>query len=436
MRRLDQYNNYNYNNNFQIDGSYNIEFSQCVDVRMIDEELFDEDNIAYTQSGQIRMSKSYVLFHVCQDDDCYYESEDDLYIVDLATYLLNVASQKATSRANYCEACVNYASFCGAYGGDDDANDGYNNRFLSNTIDCDQCATYGCYDGYSDNGAEDELAMIEDIADCLNLGMNWNGHDLYTGPICNQYGTGVEMAIFLDNECTVYTNQKSFSDIPSYYIYNNENLYTQAQTSIEYTFLEAASCAAEQEFDSPYNQNDDDAAQYDDGNANYYNYNNNNNNQGYEANEYCQNIFDGGATSFNNCGSQNYNNGYQDDDQNNYYQDDQYNFYSYDMLYQDSNDMSEVCSVVAKMEGAYTYTYDSGTTWDENASSESSGNDSISWSVLTGSNGPSGTMIALLYVLAVLAAIIVLLFLYGILAKHRRDRREQNVGIYQGGSLV
>ena len=28
---------------------------------------------------------------------------------------------------------------------------------------------------------EDELDMIEDIAGCLNLGMNWNGHDLYTG---------------------------------------------------------------------------------------------------------------------------------------------------------------------------------------------------------------------------------------------------------------
>ena len=148
---------------------------------MIDDELFDEDNIAYTQSGQIQMSKSYVLFHVCQEDDCYYESEEDLYIVDLATYLLNIASQKATKRANYCEACVNYASFCGAYGGDDDTNDGYNNRFLSNTIDCDQCATYGCYDGYSNNGAENEIDMIEDIADCLNLGMNWNGHDLYTG---------------------------------------------------------------------------------------------------------------------------------------------------------------------------------------------------------------------------------------------------------------
>ena len=62
------------------------------------------------------------------------------------------------------------------------------------------------------------------------------------------------MAIFLDNECTVYTNQKSFSDIPSYYIYNNANLYTQAQSYIEYSFSETTSCAAEQEFDSPYNQ--------------------------------------------------------------------------------------------------------------------------------------------------------------------------------------
>ena len=30
-------------------------------------------------------------------------------------------------------------------------------------------------------------------------------------------GDGVELAIFLDDQCTVYSNQKSFADIPSYY---------------------------------------------------------------------------------------------------------------------------------------------------------------------------------------------------------------------------
>ena len=97
---------------FEIDGSYSIKFSQCVDIKTVDENLFDENLISYVQAGQVVSTKSYVLFHVCQNNNCYYESDDDLYIVDLPTYLSNVAMYYANQRTNYCEACNEFQDYC------------------------------------------------------------------------------------------------------------------------------------------------------------------------------------------------------------------------------------------------------------------------------------------------------------------------------------
>ena len=97
---------------FEIDGTYNLKFSECVDVKTYNEDLFDEDLVAYVQEGQVVSSSSYVLFHVCQSDDCYYESDDDLYIVDLPTYLENVATYHANKRTDYCEMCEEFEEYC------------------------------------------------------------------------------------------------------------------------------------------------------------------------------------------------------------------------------------------------------------------------------------------------------------------------------------
>ena len=51
---------------------------------------------------------------MCQGNNCYYESEEDLYIVDLASYVKNVAMYHAGVRSGYCEACLEYADYCTA----------------------------------------------------------------------------------------------------------------------------------------------------------------------------------------------------------------------------------------------------------------------------------------------------------------------------------
>ena len=102
-RRLDE-------EEFEIDGSYSIKFARCLEVKTMDEDLFDEDIVAYVQSGDIVAAKSYILFHVCQDDACYYDSYDDLYLVDLATYIGSVALYHANYRTDYCEQCEQFVS--------------------------------------------------------------------------------------------------------------------------------------------------------------------------------------------------------------------------------------------------------------------------------------------------------------------------------------
>ncbi len=99
-------------NNNEIDGSYYIQFSECMDVKLYDEDLFGENTINYVKNGQIIAAKSYVLFHVCQENSCYLESDDDLYLVDLATYLVNIAQYYANKRTDYCEQCQEYEDYC------------------------------------------------------------------------------------------------------------------------------------------------------------------------------------------------------------------------------------------------------------------------------------------------------------------------------------
>ena len=96
----------------EIDGTYNLKFSECVDVKTTAEDLFSDELVEYAQAGSVVAAKSYVLFHVCQGDDCYYEADADLYMVDLPTYLTNVATYHANKRNDYCEACEEFEDYC------------------------------------------------------------------------------------------------------------------------------------------------------------------------------------------------------------------------------------------------------------------------------------------------------------------------------------
>ena len=98
----------------EIDGSYSLKFSQCVELKTKDEEMFEDENmVAYVQSGQIASAASYVLFHICESSsDCYYDTDGDVYMVSLADWLTYISQSHANKRTDYCNACNEFADYC------------------------------------------------------------------------------------------------------------------------------------------------------------------------------------------------------------------------------------------------------------------------------------------------------------------------------------
>ena len=53
--------------NVEITSSHTLKFSQCIDLQLLDKDLFDENVIDFTMNGQIMSTKSFALFHVCDN---------------------------------------------------------------------------------------------------------------------------------------------------------------------------------------------------------------------------------------------------------------------------------------------------------------------------------------------------------------------------------
>ena len=277
-------------------------------------------------------------------------------------------------------------------------------RRLMGTIDCEQCAAYDCYNMADDDVDADASDFIGNLANCMATGQYWNGERLYLSAMCSPYGDGVELAVFLDDECTVYTSKAAFQDVYQQYIYANgaDDLSSYAETYIKSAFEDEMPCK-EMEFANPYEATDDDAAG--------------------EVSDYCAQIFDEGALDFNQCYNDNYNFG------SNYNDDDELSWYTYDMTYREANDIEDVCSVVYKMSGEYSYSYNiqkSGTWYDRDASGAKKSSKSASRKSLEFSR----TAIALLVLLGVGIAGTASLFSY----KRRRARRMEP--LYQGGAMM
>lgn len=220
--------------------------------------------------------------------------------------------------------------------------------------------------------------------------------------MCSPYGDGVELAVFLDNECTVYTNKANFADVYANYIAKNglNDFSGDVEVYIKSAFEEELPCK-EMEYANPDEVGDDD-------------------NYG-DANEYCQQIFAKGAIDFNQCYSQNYNFG------SNNQEDDEYSWYTYDMTYDEANDLDDVCTVVYQMSGEYTYSYDeekSGTWYNRDKSG------SIKPAKSSNGLGFSPLTITLFVLLGVA------IFGVAALLSYRKSRARRMEPLYQGGAMI
>jgi len=199
---------------------------------------------------------------------------------------------------------------------------------------------------YTEVDSDSIAEWVENIAGCQETGATLDEWwPLYAGFMCNEDGSGVDIGLFLDEDCSIYTTTESYQNIASE---DEQAIIAEATGLITYTFLNEISCSEDLTFLS--------IQQYSQMERNYK-YNENNEYEEYgEANEYCQALFEGGALSIHDCN--------QDGEEDEVDENAEVEFYSYDysgytyvLSYADSTDMEATCSVIQNMQGEYTPVY-------------------------------------------------------------------------------
>ncbi|KAL3935248.1 MAG: hypothetical protein SGBAC_009198 [Bacillariaceae sp.] len=183
-------------------------------------------------------------------------------------------------------------------------------RRATETVDCETCQSV-CADqstSYTQNSNNNDnnqgeytnyeaFEWLQGLSECeqVNYGnyYNMNGengnsndqmyNELYAGLMCNADGTGIEVGLFIDEECSVWNPSKSFKSILDEetppYIY-----YTKTKNLVQFLFTKQIGCG-EIEYTIPYDEEGNTRESY-----NRYEYDK----YGYaQANDGCQYLFQG-----------------------------------------------------------------------------------------------------------------------------------------------
>jgi hypothetical protein len=267
-------------------------------------------------------------------------------------------------------------------------------------LDCYLCETYGCLNEDDQNENENDMygfeaatEWLEELAQCKETGISYGGgygggynnnqqngdnNQLYGGFLCNAAGTGVEIGLFLDEECVLYLPSEPYSNYMSYF---DQTYIEMTKEIIEFTFSSAAFSCKDEEV--VYTTQD--ISGY-----NMYNGDYNWDQDGGDVAEWCEDLFEGDDSvpvDVSTCGM--YNNGNYDnyDNQQNYqeyysnYQannDDyqyRYNWYRFEIDEESSLDMYSVCSLMKSSDLHTFYNSDNGNLYNYGSGSAS---DSIS----------------------------------------------------------
>jgi hypothetical protein len=104
-------------NKFELSAMYSFQFDTCVSLRAepsdAGEIIFDANLEIYSSKGEIVSQKSYILFNVCKTKYCeYYKADDNLYMIDVGTYMSAIADYFISRHEAYCSACVDSYNYC------------------------------------------------------------------------------------------------------------------------------------------------------------------------------------------------------------------------------------------------------------------------------------------------------------------------------------
>jgi hypothetical protein len=104
-------------NSFELSSLYSFQFDTCVSLRTQPNDnadfIFDSDLEQYASKGAIVPQKSYILFNVCLTKYCdYYKADDNLFMIDVNTYMAAIGDYFVTRHEEYCSACVDSTNYC------------------------------------------------------------------------------------------------------------------------------------------------------------------------------------------------------------------------------------------------------------------------------------------------------------------------------------
>lgn len=444
---------------FQITSDFSIKFNSCASLKVLDvDDISDYITNAQYSGADVDISslniyKDYVIFDAISASS----GQTVQYVVDVATYVQSLVEAIPNEHEEYCKVCEEAEESCyyNAYTQAADANNG--GRKLSEnyqSIDCTTCYNNGCFsqneegeDGEGGESGDDEslyvdsngytssnaLEWLDEISECQEISPdsgynNYNGYyKLYAGLTCNRKGTGVEIGVFSNEECTMQSTQTTYVNIVQYEA-QIKAYYEMTKTLVENAFTQRTSCAATT-YVNPFEDNDGNRRKLsEDEDANEEDAENDEEDANADADEaeeeeeseeegeiseICQRLTEENSFELsqscdgdnnNEDGNGNGNGNYQYDEYGNawgtYYYGN-YGYISYDI--NDIDDMEQVCTAFKMKSGSYsrvgvsasTSLYDySGKytntyTWNLQGGSASSNNGDSSSSSSSSSNGSS-----------------------------------------------
>lgn len=229
-------------------------------------------------------------------------------------------------------------------------------RYNFELVDCDVCTKMNCF--YAEYGQTQTTSSstvgdwVDTIAQCQVMDSYFvHLYEMYAGFMCNQDGTGVDIALFLDDACSIYNSNVGYKEIASG---DDQTSMVSATDMITYTFLHQMNCNG----DYAYLSIDEYKAQ-----AQTYSYSSSsNNNNNYDAtSSYCTALFEGGsygqAVSLKDCNQDDVADAEEVDPEVTQYYDSDYNWYQFTLSYDASLDTEQTCVIMRNLQGQYETVY-------------------------------------------------------------------------------